>query len=320
MKFSNFHKLVAGTRLDPLSEFLEQDYIEHLNNGTLQRWLETIDSAPFVEEATVDLEAQVSIGCASALTASQTAALLESLKALIPWRKGPIEIFGTKIDTEWKSDAKWDRVVPHIHSLKDRLVLDVGSGNGYYSLRMLGAGARQVIGLDPHLAYVVQFWLLKRYLEDYPVDVLPIGLEQLPSNLVSFDTTFSMGVLYHRRSPIDHLEQLKQTLTPGGQLVLETIIVEGGLGYSLTPQGRYAGMGNVWFVPSIPTVVSWLQKVGFVEIQVVDVSTTSCDEQRCTEWMPFRSLKDSLDPIDPSQTIEGHPAPMRAVIVASKKG
>jgi tRNA (mo5U34)-methyltransferase len=31
-----------------------------------------------------------------------------------------------------------------------------------------------------------------------------------------------MGVLYHRRSPLEHLWQLKDQLVNGGELVLET--------------------------------------------------------------------------------------------------
>jgi tRNA (mo5U34)-methyltransferase len=49
---------------------------------------------------------------------------------------------------------------------------------------------------------------------------------------------------------------------------------------------------------------------------MVDISTTSIEEQRSTEWMKFESLKDFLDPEDPSKTVEGHPAPIRAVFVA----
>jgi tRNA (mo5U34)-methyltransferase len=49
---------------------------------------------------------------------------------------------------------------------------------------------------------------------------------------------------------------------------------------------------------------------------MVDISTTSIEEQRSTDWMTFESLEDFLDPNDHSKTIEGHPAPTRAVFLA----
>ena len=241
-------------------------------------------------------------------------------EALIPWRKGPFSVFGIDIDTEWRSDWKWQRILPHISPLTNKQVLDIGCGNGYHCLRMAGEGAARVIGIDPSPRFIVQFLMLKQYIEAkhnaFPVDVLPIGIESLPDNLGFFDTTFSMGVLYHRRSPMDHLRELKATLKPGGELVLETLIIDGELGECLVPEDRYAMMRNVWFIPSAPTLVSWLKKCGFKEARLVDTSRTSTDEQRSTEWMRFQSLPDFLDPENPERTVEGHPAPLRGTFIA----
>lgn len=77
-------------------------------------------------------------------------------------------------------------------------------------------------------------------------------------------------------------------------------------------------MRNVYFIPSVPTMMNWLHKCGFSEIKMVDKSVTSLDEQRKTDWMTSDSLADFLDPNDSSKTIEGYPAPMRAVFVAKK--
>ena len=127
-----------------------------------------------------------------------------------------------------------------------------------------------------------------------------------------------MGVLYHRRSPIDHIYELKGALRKGGELVLETLVVEGELGYSLMPEDRYAMMRNVWYLPSVETLTLWLRRCGFVDIRCVDLNQTSCEEQRVTEWMEFQSLEDFLDPSDANKTIEGYPAPLRATMVATK--
>jgi len=207
-------------------------------------------------------------------------------------------------------------VLPHLEPLKDRTILDVGCGNGYHCWRMLGEGAQRVIGIDPSPRFVVQFHMIKQFMPTAPVDLLPVGIEDLPQNLQAFDTTFSMGVLYHRKSPIDHLRELKASLRPGGQLVLETLVIKGKLGEVLVPEGRYAKMNNVWFLPSCETLLSWMKKCGFKNPRVVDVNQTGQDEQRSTDWMKFQSLPDFLDPEDPNRTDEGHPAPIRAVFVA----
>jgi tRNA (mo5U34)-methyltransferase len=150
----------------------------------------------------------------------------------------------------------------------------------------------------------------------HPIDVLPVGIEDLPTKLHAFDTVFSMGVFYHRKSPMDHLRELKEALRPGGQLVLETLVIEGALGEVLVPEGRYAKMNNVWFLPSCATLLSWLRKLGFHNPRVVDICPTTKEEQRATAWMKFQSLPEFLDPFDSSLTAEGHPAPIRAVFVA----
>ncbi|MGB1439719.1 MAG: tRNA 5-methoxyuridine(34)/uridine 5-oxyacetic acid(34) synthase CmoB, partial [Luminiphilus sp.] len=200
--------------------------------------------------------------------------------------------------------------------MTDHTVLDIGCGNGYHCWRMLGAGAAEVIGIDPSPLFNVQFRAIQHFLQQPSINVLPVALEQLPGQLKTFDTTFSMGVLYHRRSPMDHLTELRETLVPGGQLVLETLVVEGGADTVFVPPGRYARMGNVWFLPSPSALCVWLAKAGFLNVRLVDVSQTGTDEQRTTDWMTFHSLAQFLDPDDPQQTVEGHPAPRRAILTA----
>ncbi len=241
----------------------------------------------------------------------------ELLASLSPWRKGPFRIAGITIDSEWRSNLKWDRLKDQIAPLEGRAVLDVGCGNGYYSLQMRDAGARWVIGIDPTLLYVMQFLALEHFLRPEFVFVLPLRLDELPVQQRSFDTTFSMGVLYHQRSPIDHLRQLKGTLRPGGQLVLETIFVPGEESFARTPAQRYARMRNVWLLPTISKLVAWLQRSGFTGIDVIDKSVTTPDEQRSTEWMTFESLREALNPDDPDRTIEDWPAPRRVVVLAN---
>lgn len=286
-------------------------------HGDLVRWQQAVDDMPDVEPSSVNLLDTVSVGNRSDLSADMYQQLLKSLQSLHPWRKGPFKLFGIDIDTEWRSDWKWDRVRQHIAPLQNRLVLDIGCGNGYHCWRMLGAGARMVIGVDPTLLSVMQFHALRKLHGDAPVYVLPIGVEQIPAEMKLFDTVFSMGVFYHRRSPIEHLLELKGCLRPGGELILETLVVDGGEDAVLVPEQRYAQMRNVWFLPSCDALMKWMRRCGFKNIRLVDVTKTTTQEQRTTEWMRFNSLQDFLDPQNSNLTCEGLPAPVRAVLVAN---
>ena len=239
------------------------------------------------------------------------------LQQLSPWRKGPFDVGGVHIDSEWRSDLKWARLADGIAALDGRNVLDVGSGNGYYALQMRRAGARAVIGVDPTVLYVLQFLAVNHFTQDPSVFILPLRLHELPLPARRFDTTFSMGVLYHQRSPIDHLRQLRNTLKPGGQLVLETIFVPGEESYACTPADRYARMNNVWLLPTIAELTTWLHRSGYRDVEVVNTAVTSTEEQRSTEWMTFESLAEALDPDDPSRTVEGWPAPRRVIVTAT---
>lgn len=320
INYQPFLNYLADSPLAPWAETLPAQIAEGLcpkRYGDLPIWLNALDTLPECKSGTNNFLDKVEIGIPADCDELTRSALKATLEVLIPWRKGPYWIHGIHIDTEWRSDWKWDRVIPHLDSLKNRLILDVGCGNGYHGWRMLGAGAQRVIGIDPSPRFIVQFHAIKHLAgNDYPIDVLPVGIEELPPKLQAFDTVFSMGVFYHRKSPMDHLRELKEALRPGGQLVLETLVIEGKLGNVLVPEGRYAMMNNVWFLPSCETMLSWLRKMGYKNPRVVDIGKTTIEEQHSTEWMKFHSLPEFLDPHNSNLTAEGHPAPIRAVFVA----
>lgn len=283
----------------------------------MPKWKEIIQDLPKPAPSRVDFNASaVTIGRPDDGSAEVREKLFRYLQELKPWKKGPYDIFGVKVDTEWRSDFKWDRLKSHIQPLKGKTVLDVGCGNGYHCWRMRGSGADLVIGIDPFLTFIAQFAAIRSFVPDEPVWVLPLGIEALPRELRLFDTVFSMGVLYHRRSPFDHLLELKSCLKTGGELVLETLVIDGEKGEVLVPEGRYSKMHNVWFMPSCLTLESWLKRIGFKNVRLIDVNQTSTEEQRGTDWMVFESLPDFLDPNDHNKTIEGYPAPKRAILLA----
>lgn len=284
-------------------------------NGDLKRWVEALGRLPAPERRRLEFD-QDRVRVSGPEVDREE--LRQTLMLFHPWRKGPLEFLGLNIDTEWRSDWKWDRIAGKI-DLRQKSVLDVGCGNGYYGWRMLGAGASFVLGLDPVLRFLMQFEVFHRYsLEPRRHFVVPLLDTDLPEKLAAFDVVFSAGVLYHRTSPIDHLRSLADALVPGGTLVLETLIIQDDQPSVLVPEDRYAQMRNVWFLPSIAMLNRWLSRTGFERVETIDITPTTIGEQRSTDWMPFQSLADFLDPHDPNKTIEGYPAPLRATLIAKR--
>lgn len=285
--------------------------------GDLPGWLDILGRLPIIKPSLINLNTEsITVGRKEDCDDKTRNDLEQMLRQLHPWRKGPYDVFGIHVDTEWRSDLKWDRIQDHIQPLEDRLVLDVGCGSGYHCWRMVGQGAKLVIGIDPTMLYVMQFHAVQKYINDPSISVLPLGVDDLSPDIKQFDTVFSMGLLYHRRAPLDHLRQLRSFLKEGGELVLETLVIDGERGDVLCPQDRYAKMPNVSVIPSCPTLESWLKQAGFMNIRLIDVTQTTSQEQRATDWMGFESLADFLDPQNPNRTIEGQPAPKRAIFFA----
>jgi tRNA (mo5U34)-methyltransferase len=320
ISFNKFYQQIAQNRLSHWLNTLPAQLTHWQDkelHGEFSHWQKTLDALPKTSPSAIELNHSVTVGVENDISNGEYKRLENLLKKFKPWRKGPYHIHGLHIDTEWRSDFKWDRLVTHISDLKNRYVLDIGCGSGYHLWRMRGAGAKFVVGIDPTQLFMMQFNAIQHFVQDQSVNLLPLGVEQLPE-LKSFDTVFAMGVLYHRRSPIDFLYQLKTQLVDGGELVLETLIVDGDVNTVLVPGERYAKMRNVWFLPSSLAMIAWLERCGFKNVRVVNTDITAVEEQRKTEWIDTESLKDFLDPQDPSKTIEGYPAPKRAIFIANK--
>lgn len=284
-----------------------------VKHGDRPRWLAALAALPAAAPRDVSFADCVSVGHCSDLDAAGHARLADALRGLSPWRKGPFRLFGLHIDAEWRSDLKWARIAPHL-DLEGARVLDVGCGNGYYGWRMLEAGAASVTGIDPSLLFTLQHAAVAYYADGPRNLVLPLSLEDLEPER-AFDVVFSMGVVYHRRDPAAHVRALARHAHRDTVVVLESLVVDGG---PIEPQGRYARMRNVHVVPDVATLAGWLAAAGFATVRLVDRSVTTVAEQRATPWMTYQSLADALDPGDPSRTVEGYPAPERAVMIASR--
>lgn len=294
-------------------------------HGDLPRWQAALEALPRVGALMEADTPAPRLG----KTADDQIALTDSLMQLHPWRKGPLCLAGCMIDSEWRSDWKWDRLAPHLQ-LHGARVLDIGCGNGYFGWRMLAAGARLVVGIDPALLFVMQWQACRHFAGPQANFVLPLGIEDLPglsatgrsaedSGQANMDVVCSMGVLYHRRDPLEHLQQLWQLLKPGGQMVLETLVLPADQANELVrPKERYARMRNVWALPGTLRLLDWVEQAGFNTIRVVNTTPTRLEEQRSTAWMKFESLAEALDWKNPGQTLEGYPAPVRAIILATR--
>ena len=338
-RFEPFFDALSTTALAdwvPPLRRLTLERLQPAHHGDLGDWFDALARLsalrlppPEVSRRMLD---QPCVGAAAEqpLSPETTVQLRQALEQLHPWRKGPFCLHGVEIDAEWRSDWKWARLADAITPLAGRRVLDVGCGNGYYGFRALGAGADLVLGIDPTLRFVLQFLALEQLIGAQRLAVVPLADDDLPSLCAAagagaFDTLFSMGVLYHRRDPVQHLSSLRDCLRPGGELVLETLVIDRPAGEptiseTLIPAGRYAQMRNVHAIPSIATLGDWIRAAGYRDLQPVDLSRTTLQEQRSTSWMRFHSLADFLDPGDPSLTIEGHPAPVRALLLARRPG
>lgn len=244
-------------------------------------------------------------------------ALETTARLMMPWRKGPFDLFGLFIDTEWRSDQKYNFLRPHFN-LRDKKVADIGCNNGYYMFRFLEDTPQKVVGFDPSALFKSQFDLVNHFVKSDIVYEL-LGVEHLPFYEEKFDVIFCLGVLYHRSDPVAMLKALFQGLEKGGELYLDTFIIEGTEPYALCPQGSYSKITNVYFVPTLRALENWCIKAGFSGFEVLGTVVTTSDEQRKTSWIESQSLEDFLNPDDSTKTVEGYPAPIRGY-VRIKKG
>ncbi|MBN1140966.1 MAG: tRNA 5-methoxyuridine(34)/uridine 5-oxyacetic acid(34) synthase CmoB [Deltaproteobacteria bacterium] len=306
---------------EPLTRLLERKAAEIQDRDLKgKRYLKVLAGLPEAAVSSCDFDRdQIRIGEPRDLDQLQRESLLQALRSLMPWRKGPWRLFGVDIDSEWVSWLKWERLKDRIQPLGGRRILDIGSSNGYYMFRMAASWPAMVLGIEPYLTFYFQFRLLNRFAAVPNLYCLPVKLDELPPLTGYFDTVFCMGVLYHHRSPHDALARIRELLRPGGELVLETLILPGDGEIALSPRDRYGKMNNVYFLPTVPCLMNWLRRAGFRRLHCLSVAPTTLLEQRKTVWIDTESLEEFLDPGDRSRTVEGYPAPVRAILLAENR-
>ncbi|MDR0665245.1 MAG: tRNA 5-methoxyuridine(34)/uridine 5-oxyacetic acid(34) synthase CmoB [Helicobacteraceae bacterium] len=238
-------------------------------------------------------------------------------RSLKPWRKGAFKIDDLFIDSEWRSHVKYNLIAARL-DLENKSVLDLGCNNGYYLFRMTQKKPKELFGFDPSERCFLQFSFINRFL-NAPITYLLKGTQDLGGFSERFDTIACLGVLYHRSDPIGTLRAINGALRKGGELILDTLIIESGESVALTPIDRYAKMPNVWFIPSLKALGAWLDRTKFADIETIAIKPTDANEQRKTDWIDGESLGDFLDPRDDRRTIEGYLAPIRAYVRAVKR-
>ncbi len=252
---------------------------------------------------------------------SEEAVDLEQIESvarmMMPWRKGPFNLFGLFIDTEWQSFMKYNLLRPHFN-LEGKRVADIGCNNGYYLFRMQEDNPASLVGFDPSALYKTQFDFINHFAKT-AIKYELLGVEHVPFYEEKFDTIFCLGVLYHRSDPVSMLKQLFKGLDKEGEVILDTFMIDGDEEMALCPQGAYSKIPNIYFVPTIPALKNWSLRAGFSDFELLETSVTDLDEQRKTEWIEGQSLEDFLDPDDPTKTVEGYPAPKRVYVRLIKK-
>ena len=231
-----------------------------------------------------------------------------------PGEKGPFRLFDHEIDAEWRSNLKWDRIASAIGDLQNRRILDVGCGNGYYMFRAADQKPDAVIGFDPSIVFYLAFEMFQRYLRRPELQYELLGVEELGVFDRAFDVALCMGIVYHHRSPIPILNRLHKSLRVGGFAIIESQTIPGAGSMALFPEERYAKARNVYFMPTKDCLINWAKRAGFKNVELVDHTKVTTDEQRSTQLMAYESLSDFLDPKNENLTVEGYPAPYRTVI------
>ncbi len=236
--------------------------------------------------------------------------ITEISKMLKPWRKGPFKINDIFIDSEWKSYIKWNAIKRHLN-LENKDILDVGGNNGYYALRMLEMNPKSIEIFDPGVLFNIQFEFINKFIKSN-ISYKLLGVEHISSYPKKFDIIFCMGVLYHRKNPIKMLKELKQGLKEKGEVILDTLIIEGNSEIALAPL-RYAKMKNIYFIPTLKTLYNWIEKAKFKNVEFIGKKYTTTNEQRKTEWIEGESLENFLNKNE-TKTIEGYEPPLRVYL------
>jgi tRNA (mo5U34)-methyltransferase len=298
---------------------IRQERQPRLFEARTQQYVQAVQAVQEIQTNSFDLSGSViTVGQADELSGQEQQQFHHSLTAFCPWKKGPFNLFGTLIDAEWRSDWKWERILPHIQSLKGRKIADIGCHNGYFMFRMAHQQPECVIGFEPYAKHFWNFQLIQNIIQQKMLYFELLGVEQIDLYPNFFDTIFCLGILYHHTDPISLLRKMYTALSPQGKIIIDCQGIPGDLPVALTPRKRYANARGIWFLPTQSCLENWIARAGFNQIQCFFAEPLSTQEQRRTPWANIDSLQQFLDPKNPNLTLEGYPAPWRYYLIARK--
>ncbi|MDJ0554959.1 MAG: tRNA 5-methoxyuridine(34)/uridine 5-oxyacetic acid(34) synthase CmoB [Microcoleaceae cyanobacterium MO_207.B10] len=298
---------------------IRQERQTKLFEPATQKYLQAVTTVAEIKSDYFDFsDAVIKVGRPDELSAEKQQQFYDSLQIFCPWKKGPFELFGITIDAEWRSDWKWERILPHISSLKNRKVADIGCHNGYFMFRMAYQQPELVIGFEPYAKHFWNFQLIQNIVQQKMLAFELLGVEHIHYYPQFFDTIFCLGILYHHTDPIGLLRKMRQALAPKGEIIIDSQGIAGDLPVALTPRKRYAQARGIWFLPTQSCLENWIGRAGFSDVNCFFAEPLSTQEQRRTPWANIDSLEEFLDPNDPSLNVEGYPAPWRFYAIARK--
>jgi len=315
------HHLPTSARRQEIGAIHQQrqQWINQNKKGFLRYRTPYETLASFVARSVDCHGASIKIGNADEVNPEERATIYTALRSFMPWRKGPFSVFGIDIDAEWRSDRKWQRLLPLLPDLQDKIVADIGCNNGYYLFRMAPYRPRLALGLEPSMQHYYCFKALNAMARQEALHADLLGVEHLSLFPECFDVLFLMGIIYHHPSPITILRDIHNALLPGGAVLIESQAIPGEEPLALFPDGTYAKAPGIYFIPTGLCLRLWMEKAGFEQVELFCQHPMSGEEQRATDWMRFESYRDFLDPRDSSRTIEGYPAPLRVFLRGRKK-
>lgn len=288
-----------------------------LTRESVKQYSEALAATPNIKTDHFEIKnGWVEIGKPEEITPQDKEKILQCLHLLSPWRKGPFRLFGIELDAEWRSDWKWDRLSEKIDDLNDKNVLDIGCNNGYYLFQMLKQNPSFLLGVDPIPRLYFQFQIFRKFLKHPQIYFEYLGVEHLPSFKKLFDVVFCMGILYHRKNPLETLLHIRESMAPNGQVVIESAGIPGDEPIALCPEPTYGKAKNIYFMPTVSCMKNWLLKSGFKNVEIIYSGPLTFEEQRKTEWCQYQTLEDFSASDDPTKTIEGYPNPIRMILIA----
>ena len=165
-------------------------------------------------------------------------------------------------------------------SLDRKVCLDLGCRDGFFSFELEKRGASSVLGIDYIDENDTGFAAAKKILGS-EVSFRNMGVYQInPESLGEFDLILFLGLIYHLRHPLLALDRCWDCLKVGGDVVIESHIIDGGFVedgvWIKLPEplktakiaqfyehGELAGDPTSPVAPSLECLKAWVRTSGF---------------------------------------------------------